>query len=345
MKKILMIATMAVLLCSCGSKNTYTINGDIKGLTGNSIMLQDEKGDTLTTVTATDGKFTIKGKAATPSLGLLSDGTQPIIMLFLEPGEISVTGDMAEKITVSGTPANDGYSKYNEYQYECMQRLYATGSDEERLALFTEMREEAEKTLDANLDNYFGLLMLSEFAAEFDSDQIIGKLDSMPKEITQTDLGKELRKSAEMRRNTEIGKEYMEIEYPDKDGNMVKLSSLVGEGKYVLIDFWATWCAPCMGEIPHLAEAYEAYKHLGFEIYGVSLDDEADKEKWAKTLSEKNMTWVNVFGGSFTENEAAQKYDARSIPTNFLIGPDGKIIAKNLRGSQLKEKLSEIIGA
>ncbi len=110
----------------------------------------------------------------------------------------------------------------------------------------------------------------------------------------------------------------------------------------MLIDFWATWCGPCKREIPHLAEAYEEFRDKGFEIYGVSLD--SDAEAWKGYVADHGMNWVNVLGtGSDEARAQIDLYAVQSIPSNFLISPDGIIVAKNLRGAAVREKLAEML--
>ena len=126
----------------------------------------------------------------------------------------------------------------------------------------------------------------------------------------------------------------------DTTGTMVQLANL--KGKYVLVEFWASWCGPCRVESPHLRQVYSKYHPLGFEIYGVSLDDKA--ANWKKAIIKDRMTWINVSDLKGWKSEAAYLYNVNAISANFLLDRDGKIIDKNLRGIALDEKLKELMG-
>lgn len=132
----------------------------------------------------------------------------------------------------------------------------------------------------------------------------------------------------------------MEIAFTATDGTEVDLAKM-GD-KVVLVDFWATWCGPCIAELPHVLDAYEKYKDKGFEVIGISLD--SDKAKFEEFVKGKvGMTWPQQFDGKGWENEIAGKFGINSIPATFLVGKDGKVVASNLRGSQLEEKLKELL--
>lgn len=135
-----------------------------------------------------------------------------------------------------------------------------------------------------------------------------------------------------------IGMEAPEITLPNPEGQMIALSSL--RGKYVLVDFWASWCRPCRIENPNLVAAYNKYHESGFEIYQVSLDKTRDN--WIKGIEDDNLAWTQVSDLKFWQSEAAKTYKIQSIPANFLLDKEGKIIAKNLRGDALQAKLSEL---
>ena len=139
-----------------------------------------------------------------------------------------------------------------------------------------------------------------------------------------------------------IGRMFLDVEEPDVDGNMHKLSEYVGKGQWVLIDFWASWCGPCRAEMPNVVAAYQKYHAKGFNIVGLSFDQ--DKDAWMAAIKALNMPWVHLSDLKGWYSKAAQVYGVNSIPASLLVDPNGRIAAFNLRGEALGEKLDEIFG-
>ncbi len=142
--------------------------------------------------------------------------------------------------------------------------------------------------------------------------------------------------------NAQTGEKFKEIEgLASPDGQEIKLSTVVAENKYTLLDFWASWCGPCMAELPYLKAAYEEYHPKGFEIYGVSYDD--DGAAWRSTITGQGMNWVHVSALKGWECPTQKLYGVNSIPRNYLINSKGVIVAENLRGEALAAKLAELL--
>lgn len=137
--------------------------------------------------------------------------------------------------------------------------------------------------------------------------------------------------------NSAIGSQFIEVEGIDREGNAIKLSEVIKKNKYVLLDFWASWCGPCRAEFPYMKSVYPTYHPEGFEI--VALTTDKNVKAWQKALDQEDVPWINIFPG---DRESADKYGVTGIPANFLIDSNGKIIAKNLRHEKLGEKLKEL---
>ena len=145
----------------------------------------------------------------------------------------------------------------------------------------------------------------------------------------------------EILKNVAVGKQFVDFEMADPKGEVHKLSEFVGNGKVVLIDFWASWCPPCRKETPHLVELYKQYKNKGFEIVGISLDSKADA--WAKGVKDLNITWIQLSDLKGWQNAGAALYGVNSIPHTVLVDKDGTIIAKNIHGEEIDAKLQETL--
>jgi peroxiredoxin len=156
-----------------------------------------------------------------------------------------------------------------------------------------------------------------------------------------TSYGKTIVQRIEAAKITAIGKIAPDFEQPDTSGRMIKLSSL--RGQYLLVDFWASWCGPCRAENPNVVKAYQQYHDKGFTVLGVSLDQPGKKEAWLNAIHHDHLTWTQVSDLQFWDNAVAKLYGIQAIPQNFLLDKDGKIIAVNIRGDDLVNKLAELL--
>jgi len=199
-----------------------------------------------------------------------------------------------------------------------------------------------EKFIRANPGSYLSLLALSSLGPSPDPNEMDPLYNGLDDKIKNTEAGKLIKRQIDALKPTQIGAIAPDFTQNDINGNPVKLSSF--RGKYVLVDFWASWCGPCRQENPNLVAAYNQFKGKNFTILGVSLDKPDGKADWLNAIKSDGLAWTQVSDLNFWNNEVAVLYAVQSIPHNFLIDPTGKIIAKDLRGSDLTDKLAEIFG-
>lgn len=345
MKKTLWIA--AALLCGCGSNN-YTIDGRIEGLEGTVYLFE---GDRLLDSAQVDrGAFRFKGTAETPEMCILTDSDRGDgtfgTMLIVEAGTIRVESDteMPGRHIATGTPANDAKTAFEERMNALIKEYrHPETSEERREAIVEENDELRRQACENNRDNYFGVLILSESSYGFTGQELLDEIALFSPAMQQTERMAELRRNAEQKIKTDIGQPYIDIEQPDASGTAVTLRSVIENpaNKLTLVDFWASWCGPCMGEVPHLKKAYADFHKRGFEIYGVSFD--SDRDNWLQAVERHGMKWIHVSELNGFDNRAAKDYAIQGIPSNFLIDREGTIVATNLRGERLHEKLEELL--
>ena len=139
-----------------------------------------------------------------------------------------------------------------------------------------------------------------------------------------------------------VGKQYTDLQMKDLNGQTHRLSEYVGKGKWVLIDFWASWCGPCREELPELVKVYQAYHSNGFEVVGISLDDDA--QAWQKAVKKMKLSWHHLSDLKGWDSKAVVTYKVFGIPTNLLVNPQGKIVASNIDIDDLIDKLNEVLG-
>ncbi len=353
MKRILLAVAVLMAAAACNT-NKCVIVGDVANLGEGYLYLTDSGngGAVIDSVEIKEGKFRMAVDAV-PTIARLETEEANVATIFIEAGKVSVSGDlMLSGVTVSGTPSNDAFESYKSGMADLQARFSAAETDEAREEINDEYDDFVDGIVERNKDNIFGaVIYIDTKGHELSGAEMLATLSDMPDHLKQSVVVKEAMEYCEKRMRTEPQAEgsdfvptYIEIDLPDTTGKNVPLSSVIAnpKNKYVLIDFWASWCGPCMGEMPHLKQAYAKYGKKGFEIYGVSLDSRA--EDWKKAIAEVGMKWTNVSSLEGFKTAAADEYAVRSIPTNFLVDcSTGVIIKKNLRGDAVLETLDELL--
>jgi len=372
MKKLLFVVLSTTLLFSCQEKNSgYTIDGTIDSIEDGEkvyIELQDETGGltTIDTAVVENGKFKFIGKAEQIEMAFLQIGSlQGKVTFILENQKITITAykDSLQSSEIKGSYQTDELTKFNKdfktlqdkaQQFEMNNMVaYQKASEEEDMETIQRIQEEFGVIQDdikdymsnyaaENPKSYVSLLLLSQMVGDPDGfESVKTSFEALSNEIKTTKAGKELEQKIQSLLAVSIGQIAPDFSAPNPEGQMVSLKESLG--KVTLIDFWASWCGPCRMENPNVVAMYNEFHQKGLNIIGVSLDREGQKDKWLEAIETDKLTWIHVSNLKFWQDPIAVQYGIQSIPATLLLDADGKIIAKNLRGNDLREKVAELL--
>ena len=268
-----------------------------------------------------DGKFSFSNKVALPEIyGLSVSLKDTPLLVFLDEGDIYVDLSPArgyQESKITGSATHDLYREFHD-------------SHDRNLTTFIQQHPKSIVSM---------YVLYREYVSRLSSAEIKQHLSLLDAHLQQSSYADILRQVIETRKVTDIGQQAPDFSITDVDGKTVKLSDFVGQG-YLLLDFWASWCGPCRKENPNVVEAYNKYHDQGFDVLAVSLDK--TKAAWLRGIEEDGLKYHHVSELKYWNSDVARLYGIRSIPSNLLINREGKIIAKNLRGNELQEFLSQI---
>jgi len=378
MKKLLFTAAVLLPMAVLAQK-PFSIAGNVKALkTGDKIYLvyKDNGSDVTDSVEVKDGVFAFKGTLTNPERANLFLNKNPFAVppapgevldymaLYIEPAVIKITAaDSLKKATITGSPVNEEDKKLKALIKPVTDQLSAidaefgklTPEQQKDMAAVAPLRERYEKAMAGlnpiyldyaknNPKSYVSLSAIGQLAGNPEQAAAAEKVyNTLSPALKATKAGKSIGDLFNASRGTAIGSAAIDFSQNDVNDKPVKLSDF--KGKYVLLDFWASWCGPCRNENPNVVKAFNTYKDKNFTVLGVSLDQPGKKEAWLQAIQKDGLTWTHVSDLKWWDNAVARQYGIRSIPANFLIDPSGKIIAKNIRGEDLQKKLAEVLGS
>lgn len=358
------LALMAFFSCGgndAASEGKVQITGKIENAPEGLVVLTqytDSRPKVLDTLEVdSKGEFTYDLEVNTPTfyelnlygqravkLALFKENVE-VIYNFSDPASLQIEGSADSKEMLKLEKLMEEYqltvNKLNEQYYEAMSKNDVETIKRIQLDAMTLESQQAEKVkemITSMGDSFASLAAIGLLNPKNDFpfiDELITKLNA---NYPGTSSIMQMKQQLDEMRALSVGQVAPDFELPDPNGKMVKLSDL--RGKYVLIDFWAAWCKPCRQENPNVVRLYNQYKDKGFEVFGVSLD--RTKEDWVKAIADDQLTWTHVSDLKYFNSAAAELYKIEAIPATYMIDPDGKIIARDLRGPSLENKLAEL---
>ncbi|RYY62848.1 MAG: AhpC/TSA family protein [Chitinophagaceae bacterium] len=341
------------------AQNSLTLQGQVTGLKdGTMVVMTDanQPTDTLAKTVATKGTFLLKAKLKEPTIVNIGFGPGLAAMTFLGNSNVKATGNLTDlskmKFTGSNIPADfqafqDTFNPIFAELSSQVQLMQSGRGNDSNMARMEFLKDSIDQQVDLFINQrrsspVSGFLVFLGFQIKGDLLKTENRYARLKPEAVNNSYGVFVKDAVSKSKVTAVGSMAQDFTQTDTSGVNVSLSSF--RGKYVLVDFWASWCGPCRQENPNVVENYNKFSTKNFTVLGVSLDRPGQKDRWLDAIHKDRLNWTHVSDLQFWNNAVAKQYNVQSIPQNLLIGPDGKIIAKDLRGPALEAKLCEILG-
>lgn len=368
MKKILLILCFCLPAVVFAQKANFTIKGKIANLNNPATVFLIYNGAINGKATLNNGEFEFNGQINQPTQAYLTINTKGtsyayinIVNFYVEEGNITITcrDSSLDKAVITGTKTNAIENNYKallksiESRGEQLETMDTSATEAQKRSpeflkkleiqnkqLEAERKEVNKKYIIDNPSSVVSLEALYSYAMYSDYDGVKALYDKLAPEVKNSDAGIAYAKEVEKMSTVAIGKIAPDFELPDTNYQRVALSSF--KGKYVLLDFWASWCPVCRESNPGVVKAYDHYKNKNFKVLSVSLDKQNDRKTWLNAIHHDGLTWTQVSDLKFWSSKVVGLYHLTGLRQNFLIDPDGKIIAHDLDGDQLSAKLAEL---
>ncbi len=351
MKKALTLLLFIPILAFTQSKkktdkktaNGFVITGNVTGFADGTTVsfLNEQTNQPEKQTTIENGKFIVKGKLTEPGFkGLVFGDQPPLVPMFIDNSEITITGDKnkIEQLEIKGSPSHTLYTEYSN-ALKPYDKIIASGAgiDESGSKEIEKISADFVKKHSESYVAPLAIIRMFQMTQNGTKSEELYKL--LPSEVQASGLGQFANQQIQESKINPIGSTIKDFSQNDTTGKSVNISSF--RGKYVLLDFWASWCRPCRMENPNVVAAYNKYHDKNFTVLGISLDQA--KPAWLNAIQMDGLSWSHVSDLKGWNNEVAALFQVRSIPQNLLIDPNGKIVAKNLRGEVLVSKLEELL--